>query len=305
MNVSWLPMNLSSNHRPIERARPWLGTLVSIRVEGLVEQEAHRALDAAFLEVATVHRLMSFHDPESDVSRLNRDAASHPVTVHPWTYSVLEQAQWCSQASEGCFDVSVGAELVQWNLLGAPLGAAEPRGGTWKDIELLPTSRVVFRSPLWIDLGGIAKGYAVDRAIERLCDFGPARVVVNAGGDIRVRGTQAEPIRLGAASEGEMAPVLELADGSAAGSRSGVTRGQPGGNICGPHVDGSRRTSVAIDRFVCVVAERCITADALTKVVMARGERSAAVIEKYGASAYIKDPLKDWQHIGTEETGTR
>lgn len=59
---------------------------------------------------------MSFHDPESDVSRLNRDAARHPVTVHPWTYFVLERAQRCSQASEGCFDVSVGAELVRWDL---------------------------------------------------------------------------------------------------------------------------------------------------------------------------------------------
>lgn len=130
-------------------------------------------------------------------------------------------------------------------------------------------------------------------------------MVVNAGGDIRVRGTEAEPIRLGDASDGEVAPVLELADGSAAGSRSGVTRGQSGGNIRGPHVDRSRRTSVAVDRFVCVVAERCLTADALTKVVIARGEQSAAVIEKYGVSAYIKDPLKDWQHIGAEETGTR
>lgn len=298
-------MNLCSNHPPTERAQPWLGTLVSIRIEGLAEAEAYRAIDVAFAEIATVHRLMSFHDPSSDVSRLNRDAARHPVTVHPWTYFVLEQAQQCSRASEGCFDISIGAELVKWKMLEAPLGAPVPQSGAWQDMELRASSRVVFRRPLWIDLGGIAKGYAVDRAIERLCEFGPSRAVVNAGGDIRVLGDNAEPIRLGAPSDGEVAPVLKLADGSAAGSRTAFKQHRFNGHFCGPHVDGSRRAPVLVDRFVCVVAEQCMVADALTKVVMARGEQSADVLRRYSASAYIKAPDKEWQRIGAEEAETQ
>ena len=278
-----------------------MGTIVSIHVEALTETKAHAAIDAAFAKIATVHQLMSFHDPASDVSRLNRHAARHPVEVHPWTYFVLEQAQRFSQASEGCFDISVGAELVKWGMLPAPAEGPEPPNGSWRDIELLSRSRVAFHRPLWIDLGGIAKGFAVDRATERLAQFGALRTIVNAGGDIRVRGNDAEPIRLAAPSDENAAPVLELADGSAAGSSAILTRRQHGSDHCGPHVDGARRTAVLVDRFVCVVAEHCIAADALTKVVMARGEQSAGVLRKFGASAYIKDPAKDWQCVGASE----
>ena len=280
-----------------------MGTIVSIRVEGLPEMKAHEAIDAAFAEIATAHRLMSFHDPESDVSRLNRNAVRHPVEVHPWTYFVLEQAQRFAQVSEGCFDISVGAELVNWGMLPAPAEGPEPHSGSWRDIELLSRSRVAFDRPLWIDLGGIAKGFAVDRATERLAQFGALRTIVNAGGDIRVRGNDAEPIRLAAPSDENAAPVLELADGSAAGSCAVLTRRQYGGAHCGPHVDGARRGAVLVDRFVCVTAEQCISADALTKVVMARGEASAKVLRQYGASAYIKDRDSDWQHIDTGGMG--
>ncbi len=294
-------MNLCSSHRPTERAQPWLGTLVSIRVEGLAETKAHEAIDAAFAEIATVHQLMSFHDPASDVSRLNRHAARHPVEVHPRTYFVLEQAQRFSQASEGCFDISVGAELVKWKMLPAPVKEPDPQSGSWRDVELFPGSRVAFHRPLWIDLGGIAKGFAVDRATECLAQFRPSRAVVNAGGDIRILGREAEPIRLGAPSSECNAPVLELADGSAAGSSASLTQRRRGGDLCGPHVDGARRSAVLVDRFVCVIAEQCITADALTKVVMARGAQSTEVLRKFSASAYIKDPHRDWQCVGAEE----
>lgn len=274
---------------------------MSIRVEGLAEEEAHRAIDAAFAEIATVHRRMSFHDPASDISRLNCNAARRQVEVHPWTYFVLEQAQRFSEASEGCFDISVGAELVKWGMLPAPVDESVPQSGSWRDIKLLPGSRVAFHRPLWIDLGGIAKGFAVDRATECLAACGASRTVVNAGGDIRVKGGEAEPIRLGAPSGECGAPVLELADGSAAGSRSVLARSRHRDDLCGRHIDSSRRSPVLEDRFVCVIAERCIAADALTKVVMAKGARTAEVLRKFSASAYVKDPGKDWQYIGAEE----
>ena len=66
------------------RARPLLGTCVEIAAEGLPESELDRAVNAAFDVVEFVERLMSFHDPRSDLSRLNRLAAIEPVEVHPW-----------------------------------------------------------------------------------------------------------------------------------------------------------------------------------------------------------------------------
>jgi thiamine biosynthesis lipoprotein len=290
-------MNLSSNKLLTERAQPWLGTLVSIRVEGLPEGEGHTAIDVAFADVAAIHRLMSFHDAESDVSRLNRQAARQPVQVHPWTYAVLEMAQRLSLASHGCFDIAVGAKLVEWELLPPPVGTAEMPSGSWRDIELLPDGRVMFHRPLWIDLGGIAKGFAVDRATEHLRACGVLHSVVNAGGDIRVQGAITEPIRLGADSFADAMPILELSDGSMAGSSGYHHRRWREGRWCGPHVDGITRAPVSTERFVCVVAAQCMVADALTKVVMAEGAGTAELLREFGASAYVHDPGGGWQHV--------
>jgi thiamine biosynthesis lipoprotein len=293
-------MKWSSSHPLIERVQPWLGTLVSIRVEGVQPYEAHRAMDAAFAEIAAVHGLMSFHASASDVSRLNREAMHRPVRVHPWTYAVLEYAQECSRLSQGCFDISVAAELVRWGVLPRPAHALPPESGSWRDIELLPEHSVVFHRPLWVDLGGIAKGFAVDRASECLAGLGIASTVVNAGGDIRVRGTETEPIRLSAPSSQCLAPVLELAEGSVAGSCAVPAEGQHEQLSRSAHLHGSRRQPAPEGRFVCVIADRCMTADALTKVVMAQGEESAGLLVEYGASAWIKDPERPWQQFGME-----
>ena len=74
----------------IRRARPLLGTFVEIEVAAGSRSMA--AIDAAFEAVALVHRLMSFHEQGSDISRLNREACHRPTAVHPWTFRVLEMA---------------------------------------------------------------------------------------------------------------------------------------------------------------------------------------------------------------------
>jgi thiamine biosynthesis lipoprotein len=309
-------MPLCSASPLVERARPLLGTLVAIRVSSLSplhEHDAHEAIDAAFDEVALIHRCMSFHDPASDVSRMNREAVHRPVPVHPLTFEVLQTALDVAARSAGCFDVTVGAELVDWGLLPHPAGApqVDPRG-SWRDIELLPNAHVRFQRPLWIDLGGIAKGYAVDRATLRLRQQGVAQSVVNAGGDLRTQGPSVERIRLQLDSSGDddlhddlhhhpnpKMPVLELEDGSAASSSGHRDRRWHRDRFHGPHVDiaGARRAPARTDRFVCVVSQTCMIADALTKVVMAQGRQSAHVLRQFGATAYLHDADEGWQLI--------
>ena len=72
----------------IARARPLLGTFVSIRTDG-----DERAMNAAFSAIEKVHRLMNVHSGEGDLARINRDAHRRPVRVHPWTYRVLAIAR--------------------------------------------------------------------------------------------------------------------------------------------------------------------------------------------------------------------
>ena len=82
----------SSSSADVRRCRPLLGTFVEIAATHAGTRQAHRAVDAAFDEVLLVHRRMSFHDPDSDVSRLNREALDRAVAVHPETVEVLRWA---------------------------------------------------------------------------------------------------------------------------------------------------------------------------------------------------------------------
>lgn len=293
-------MKSLSNNLVIERAQPWLGTLVSIRVEGLPASRAHCAINAAFAEVATVHRLMSFYQHDSDVSRLNRHAAHEFVAVHPYTLEVLQWALRFSSCSNGCFDISVAGELVNWQFLPRPSHRTCVLRGSWRDIELRSDGYVRFRSPLWIDLGGIAKGYAVDRASEILRSLGSRRSVVNAGGDIRVNGGQAERIALDMSSPTNTLPVMELSDGSVASSTGRRQRRRYHGRLLGPHVHGLLRSPAPTERFVSVVAKRCVVADALTKVVIAEGASSLDLLRRFRASAHLHHPGRGWEHLEPE-----
>jgi len=183
----------------VRRARPLLGTFVEITATGRPAATLHAAVDEAFAAVATVHRLMSFHEPTSDVSRVNRHAATTAVAVHPWTYAVLTTAADLSRRSDGVFDVTVAPEL---QALGVLPGAADetpitmrPRAG--RAIELLSDHCVRFGEPgIRIDLGGIAKGFAVDRAIDVLTGAGISGGLVNAGGDLAGFGPDGHRVHL-------------------------------------------------------------------------------------------------------------
>lgn len=281
------------------RARPLLGTQVDIRVEDPREAAANAAIDKGFAAIAEVHRLMSFHESASDVSRLNREAAMTAVAVDPKTFEVLQRAQAFSERSDGLFDITTAGRLVDWGFLPKPDGAPAPDArASWRDIVLEGQNRVRFRKPLWIDLGGIAKGYAVDRAIAAM-DLGPGlQVCVNAGGDLRVAGPHAEPVRLRTVLPMDAVPVVEIEDGALASSSGREhLRTSPAG-LVGPHVDGRRGTSVGADSFVSVAAADCLTADALTKVVLSAGAAAQPVLCHFGAIAYFYGPGAEWVTLG-------
>ena len=103
----------------LRRARPLLGTFVEISASGAASADMEDAIEAAFGAVARVHRLMSFHDRGSDVSRLNRKAKAGAVAVDPWTFEVLAIAQDLHRRSGGAFDIAVAPVLQGLGLLPA------------------------------------------------------------------------------------------------------------------------------------------------------------------------------------------
>lgn len=284
--------------REIRRARPWLGTFVEIRVGGLAAAEALAAIDAAFAEVAEVHRLMSFHEAASDLSRLHRAAMSTPVRVDTRTFAVLDAALCLAAESDGCFDPTVAAQLVAWGFLPTPAASRTPDAqATWRDIELLDGSRVRFQQPLWLDLGGIAKGYAVDRALDVLRQRGATAACVNAGGDLRRFGAQSERVELRLAADVAL-PAVDLADAAIATSAVDAARLHGDGRSRAAHLNARTRRSIRAQRAVSVVAPTCLIADALTKVVLADAHIGERLLRRYAASACLHDPKRGWRMLG-------
>lgn len=280
------------------RMRPSLGTLVELRIEGLDALRAARACERAFAEIATIHGLMSFHESGSDLGRLHGAAPGTCVHIDARTYDVLDWALRIAAATQGRFDPTVAAQQVAWGRLPRPASPWAPDpAARWHDIELVGARQVRLARPLWIDLGGIAKGYAVDRALEMLVAAGATQVCVNAGGDIRVAGARSEVINLRTHAGIETRPALEIADGAVAASA--VAAGCADGRAAGIHVDGCTRRAVGSRRVVSVVASRCVVADALTKVILVGDDCVAQrALEQFGAQACVHVSGQGWSQVG-------
>jgi len=278
---------MKSRLNEIRRARPLLGTLVEIGAAG---ENPARAIDAAFAEIADVHRLMSFHEAASDVSRLNRAPLATPVKVDPRTCEVLSWAERISRLSAGAFDITIGAALVGAGFLPKPADAEEAFDeASFRDVKLLPDCRVLLRRRVWIDLGGIAKGYAVDRAVEALQKNGIERGLVNAGGDLRVFGAP-QPIHLRHAEDPSRFVFLgEVSDTAVAGSSGCFNASSENGLRRDPLIEPGRKTALRWRRSVTVIAPRCVIADALTKVVRLAPARAAKILSRFGAEAIVID----------------
>jgi FAD:protein FMN transferase len=287
----------------IRRCRPLLGTFVEIQAFGTNAAELEQAIEAGFLAIGSVHRLMSFHDPVSDVSRMNREAYHRPVRVHPWTWRVLKSAQEFSRNTDGVFDVTMAGQLVKWNYL--PRCGARVCRGSWRDIIFEIAGHVRFRRPLLIDFGGIAKGFAVDRAVEILKRKRVMAGIVNAGGDLRVFGSASQLVHLRHPAQPECAAgAVRLRERAIATSGIYFARTKTCRRCVSPILDG--RTGRAASEFISVTvgAANCMTADALTKVVFTLRERAAAILARYSADALLleQDARPSWMFHSTCDT---
>ena len=273
-------------------ARPALGTLVDIDVDIAPcagRSGAVAAVGAAFAAVAEVQRLMSAHDPRSDLRRLSEGAHQGPLHVDPRTLDVLRLARRLHTASRGLFDVAIGGALAAAGHLPPLDRAGSARGatsagagaGTTADIRIMADDTVVFARPLHLDLGGIAKGYAVDTAVAALRSHGIVSGVVNAGGDLRAFGPRVHPVQL--RFDGGVRTVARLCDGAFAASC----------NAAAVHVDPRRGGFAGTGRPPCTVAVHAPTAvlaDALTKIALLCPATADRLCRALGASWRGFDP---------------
>jgi thiamine biosynthesis lipoprotein len=221
----------------VRRARPLLGAFVEISARGADGVDLHAAIDASFAAIETVHRLMSFQERASELSLLNELGRDAVAALHPWTRIVLAAAAEFREQSGGAFNAAVG-----------------------------PGGR--------IDLSGIAKGFAVDKAVEALRSAGVENGVVNAGGDLVIFGDDAREVEVRDPADPSRILGTMMIHNSALASSGRVVDPQTGRFV--QSIIGSS-----------VRAPTCMAADALTKVVGVLGEGAVSVLRHYGASAIL------------------
>lgn len=277
----------SRSRSEVRRCRPLLGTFVEITASGIDESGLTAAVDGAFAQITRVQALMSVHDEASEISRLNASAGLRSVKVSEETFAVLQHGLDIARASLGAFDFTVAPILAGWGLL--PSHLRRRAHGTWCDVVLESGRRVRFACPLAIDLGGIAKGFAVDAAVASLRAGKAVSGSVNAGGDLRVFGPQASRIHLRHPVSAQPVPnSISLRNGALATSSSCFTRRQWRGQTVSHLVNTENRRAITEDLSVSVRAKECWLADALTKVVLNADPMLAThLLETYEAEAFI------------------
>lgn len=224
--------------KAVRRARPLLGTLVEIGAWC----DDGAALQAAFQAIAEVQARLSRFEPDSEVSRFHALPAGATMTLSEDAVVVLQAAAELQRASAGLFDITQGSGATAWHLRDRCLHKGE--------------------AGVRFDLGGIAKGHAIDRAVAALRACGVDSGWVNAGGDLRAFGDAELPVRLRDELCGGVREFARLSDGALA-------------------------TSVLAGRHVSVAAPSCLWADALTKVVALSGDASHPALAARGARGFI------------------
>jgi thiamine biosynthesis lipoprotein len=205
-NTAPPPPASSDSLRHVEASRMSMACLYVIDAYAAVDEEPLRnTLEAALDEVDRIDRLMSHYKRESPLSRLNREAGQHAVPVDPELFAFIKRSLQYSEASEGAFDITVGPLMKAWGFFTGEghlptdmeLSAARRRVGAHHLIldENERTIRFDVEG-VELDLGGIAKGYAVDRVVESLRSQHVEAALISAGGST-IYGLGAPPGRDG------------------------------------------------------------------------------------------------------------
>jgi len=172
-----------------------MDTLVTITVVTDSADRAEKAMDRAFAEIGKLDTLLNFFSEKSELSMINRNAGLSGVRVSPETMEAVEKAIEISEKTGGAFDITIGPEISQWNfsLRIKPEDESIKRRLRLVNYKLIQLDKArstvhLKEKGMLMDLGGIAKGYAADKAVEELKKNGITSGLVAVAGDVKAFG---------------------------------------------------------------------------------------------------------------------
>jgi thiamine biosynthesis lipoprotein len=286
------PQRVTIRHpeRRFEFTRPQMGLPFRIVLYAPDEHAAEAAAEAAFARVSQLNAIMSDYDPDSELSRLSHTSgAGRAIKTSDDLWTVLKRAQQLAARSGGAFDVTVGPYVSLWRkarregkLPRADLLAEAGAAVGWEKLQLDPRGRTarLLAPNMRIDLGGIAKGYAVDEAMKVLRARGVGRALVAGGGDMAMSGPppgqkgwriEVAPLDL---TNAPPARFVRLARSALATSGDVFQRLEMGGQRYSHIVDPKSGIGLTDHSLVTIIAPDCTTADGLATAVSVLGPRA-------------------------------
>jgi len=255
------------------------------------------AIEAAYAAIHDIDIRMHPRREGSEIARINSTRPGTPVEVQPDTWRLLQLAHRLYDLTDGIFD---------------PCRPTRP--GRLADIEIQPNAPVLIcHAPVELDLGGIAKGHAVDRAIEKLQELGCTSGMVNAGGDLRVFGDRAETVFLRQRDRASRPDGPNSPDGGRNGDSDPVFHPLTLQNTAlavsdldadnrPPEHQGyyvrDRELHLTTLRYAAVIAGTAATADALTKcVLLCPAGRATGALDELGARSALTPLQKTLETI--------
>jgi thiamine biosynthesis lipoprotein len=286
----------------LRRARPLLGTLVSVSVASRRPSDALRAIEAAFSAGQALEALFTEFDPSSVVSRINAEAGTRPVVVPSIVFAVLAEGQRVAERTRGAFDLTWAALRPAWNLDAArfaPPSSSRLKeltasvGAGFLELDAERSTAFLNRRGAAIGLGGIAKAAIADQMAFVLRSCGEGHALVEAGGDCCARGKPSQRRwKVGIRhprSAGIMATSLlhdEALVTSGDYERFVTHRGRRYHHILDPRTGAPARHSMSAT----VIAPTGALADALSTALFVLGPEGLPVVEEFpGVCAIVVD----------------
>ena len=304
-----------------------MGTFAHLKAVSYDTDTAKKCVETAFTEIQKVDDLMSGYKSDSEISKVSRDAFKGPVKVSRSTFEVLQKSAEFSRLSEGAFDITIGPLTELWrsaaeaNSVPTDAELEQARSKVGYEKLFLDANELTVRfavDGMKLDLGGIAKGYAIDRAIEAMQTGGAIGGMVDLGGDIRCFGLPRQdrdnwriglqnPTQIEAGGpnhvvgEGRVLLVLKLENAAVATSggyrRFVLIEGKKYSHIM------DSRTAAGAEALssATIISQNATDADALATAVSVLGaEKGIALIEKTPKTeAILITPPPEYQLIKT------
>ncbi|MCD4830539.1 MAG: FAD:protein FMN transferase [Anaerohalosphaeraceae bacterium] len=295
-----------------------MGTFAKITVVARTKQIADDAIAGAMAKIELVEKMMSRYDSDSQLSRVNANAFNKPVEVAPELFVVLRKSIEYSKKSNGAFDITVAPLIIFWE--GCAKANAPPTAEQLKKAhEKIGYEKLIFNTEnrtvkfevdgMMLDLGAIAKGYAIDAGIEAAKSAGADGAMVDVGGDIKCFGKSPtgngwtiglqnpEMTHLNRGRKIYTADILlklNLSDKAIATSgdyqRYAIIAGKRYSHIINP----TTNTGAYEMTSVTIIADKAIDADAMATTVSVLGiEKGLELVEKTPRTEAIIIPATD------------